>query len=52
MYAVAFRPIRTPKQIAEDERDAAILDMERICRIGDFGSGGLAALYDAGYRKP
>ena len=47
-----FRPIRTPEQIAADEREAAILDMERICRIGDFGSGGLAALYDAGYRKP
>ena len=46
-----FRPIRTPEQIAADEREAAILDMERICRIGDFGSGGLAALYDAGYRK-
>ena len=47
-----FRPIRTPEQIAADEREAAILDMERICRSGDFGSGGLAALYDAGYRKP
>ena len=49
--AECFRPIRTPEQIAADERDAAILDMERICRSGDFGSGGLAALYDAGYRK-
>ena len=49
--ADSFRPIRTPEQIAADEREAAILDMERICRIGDFGSGGLAALYDAGYRK-
>ena len=47
-----FRPIRTPEQIAAGEREAAILDMERICRSGDFGSGGLAALYDAGYRKP
>ena len=50
--ASSFRKIRTPEQIAADEREAAILDMERICRSGDFGSGGLAALYDAGYRKP
>jgi len=46
-----FRPIRTTEQIAADEREAAILEMEKICRSGDFGGGGLAALYDAGYRK-
>ena len=47
-----FRLTRTPEQIAADEREAAILDMERICRGGNFGSGWLSALYDAGYRKP
>jgi hypothetical protein len=47
-----YRLIRTPEQIAADEREAVILEMERICRTGEFGSGGLLALYDAGYRKP
>lgn len=47
-----FEPIRTPEQIAADEREAAIIEM---CR-SITGSGFLSRiqaeiLYDAGYRK-
>jgi hypothetical protein len=51
--AATFRPIRTPEQIAADEREAAVADM-----LGLFGSTHsrdtfvMQRLYDAGYRKP
>lgn len=41
-----FRPIRTPEQIAEEERNAAIVEIGRL-----FSEGGPAAIYFAGYRK-
>ena len=47
-----FRPIRTPEQIAAEERERAISEMLRIYTDGAAGhSGGIAALYDAGYRR-
>lgn len=50
--ANAFRPIRTPDQIAAEERERAIND---IAAMWEGQSGGwrdfFAALYDAGYRK-
>lgn len=43
------RPIRTPEQIAADEREAAILDIyQTIC----ISRAQAEAIYDAGYRKP
>lgn len=44
-----FRPIRTPEQIAAEEREKAIDDMERI--VPHLGSVAAGKLYDAGYRK-
>ena len=57
-----FRPIRTPEQIAEEERKAAIEEMIRAIHPGDINSAitkglysvlkqAMADLYDAGYRK-
>ena len=47
-----FRPIRTPEQIAADEREAAIEHMIRTYLDGAKDHrGGIRALYDAGYRK-
>lgn len=51
--AECFRPIRTPEQIAADEREAAINDLENL--ICAFASHRDAAIhiYDVeGYRKP
>ena len=46
------RPIRTPEQIAAEERERAISEMLRIYTDGAAGHcGGIAALYDAGYRR-
>ncbi|MNE98933.1 hypothetical protein D3C81_1180680 [compost metagenome] len=49
-----FRPIRTPEQIAAEERSAAICEMSTV--VGAPLSKltvpeVLEALYDAGYRK-
>jgi hypothetical protein len=51
-----FRPIRTPDQIAAEERENAIQDMLQISldsvKAGNpSGYSSLAAVYDAGYRK-
>jgi hypothetical protein len=46
-----FRPIRTPEQIAADERDAAIGELVRLYKYGYRNQVGLAAIYDAGYRR-
>lgn len=55
-YAGVFphqmRPIRTSEQIAADEREAAVDEMHKLYMEGAKHSGGLYALYDAGYRKP
>jgi len=50
-----FRPIRTPEQIAADERSKEIGDMREIVTHESLKGLGLTlhlqALYDAGYRK-
>lgn len=55
---MAFRPIRTPEQIAAESREAEILAIaEIICKDGAFDledpevNASAKALYDAGYRK-
>lgn len=50
---IRFRPIRTPEQIAADEREAAIEEMYQIYKNspGLATQQGMAALYDHGYRK-
>ena len=47
--ALEFRPIRTPEQIAADEREDAIEEM-RVA-AGSRNNYPFAELYDAGYRK-
>lgn len=50
-----FRPIRTPEQIAEDEREAVVKQMaEDIKKIGTVSESWehiFGKLYDCGYRK-
>lgn len=48
-----FRPIRTPEQIAAEERAAEIEEMRNIYAGSSETtiSSGMSALYDAGYRK-
>lgn len=48
-----LEPIRTPEQIAADEREKAIKDMVRIIQQADWNSDAdmVGALYDTGYRK-
>lgn len=48
-----FRPIRTPEQIAAEERRACIDEMKNVFDSNFEGCrrDGLEALYDAGYRK-
>lgn len=45
-----LRPIRTPEQIAAEERANQIADMEAVFLSVPPGHGRMAALYDAGYR--
>ena len=49
---VKFRPVRTPEQIAADEREAAVNGMLCYDALGGSRRGLAEALYDAGYRKP
>jgi len=51
--APVFRPLRTPEQIAAEERRAAILEMKGHLSFSDYREAEqhCAALYDAGYRK-
>lgn len=46
-----YRPIRTPEQIAADEREAAVNGMLCYDALGGSRRGLAEALYDAGYRK-
>lgn len=48
-----FRPIRTPEQIAAEERTAAIKEMVSACHYSgsECTVTDCTALYDAGYRK-
>ena len=48
----SFRPIRTPEQIAADEREAAVNGMLCYDALGGSRRGLAEALYDAGFRKP
>lgn len=53
--SVTFRPIRTPEQIAKDEREASIGAMLKSLEFGLITTAEriiCAKLYDAGYRKP
>ena len=46
-----FRPIKTAEQVAEDERKSQLEVMHKIYMEGaSEHKGGLAALYDAGYK--
>lgn len=47
----SFRPIRTPEQIAADEREAAVAEMKLIAGFTVKGGCQFSKLYDAGYRK-
>ena len=58
-YAGVFRhqmrPIRTPEQVAKDEREAAceaMLQIAKARRPDPDVYEAIATLYDAGYRKP
>lgn len=48
-YKLQLRKIKTPEQIAAEERLQAIVEMCSDIRDSDFKT--VAALYDAGYRK-
>lgn len=51
MLASLFRPIKTPEQIAAEERLHAIDEMNDLILGWGVEKRMLAALYDAGYRK-
>lgn len=46
-----FRPIRTPEQIAAEERELEIIEIERVAMSGGTVKTMAEALYDGGYRK-
>ncbi|HCE7518793.1 TPA: hypothetical protein NHQ80_006863, partial [Pseudomonas aeruginosa] len=46
-----FRPIRTPEQIAAEEREKAVGDMAMSIQGVPYQYPTLYALYDAGYRR-
>ena len=48
---VSFRPIKTPDQIAAEERERVITDMYTTVMESTSIGFGVEALYDAGYRK-
>lgn len=48
---VDFEVIRTPEQIAAEEREKAIAEMIAICRMESTDTRMVEALYLAGYRK-
>lgn len=49
--ANAFRPLRTPEQIAAEEREAAIADMTRVISSKVADRRAAESLYELGYRK-
>lgn len=52
--APVFRPIRTPEQIAAEEREKVVQEMDQALAYASSGNhpmSALYALYDAGYRK-
>lgn len=48
---IRFRPIRTPEEMAADEREAAINGMLCYDALGNSRRGLAESLYDAGFRK-
>ncbi|MNP01588.1 hypothetical protein D3C76_934100 [compost metagenome] len=46
-----LRPIRTPEQIAAEEREAGIMEIERVAMSSGTYKTMAEAIYDAGYRK-
>ena len=46
-----FRPLRTPEQIAAEEREAAIADMTRVISSKVADRRAAESLYELGYRK-
>lgn len=46
-----FRPIKTPEQIAREERLHAIGEMIKLVKIHHTYKDIMSVLYDAGYRK-
>lgn len=48
---IMFRPIKTPEQIAAEERQQAIDEMMDLAERYGTVKGIMSALYDAGYRK-
>ncbi len=49
-WMISFRPLRTPEQIAAEEREKAIEEMARIGTMADTPKSMAAKLYDAGCR--
>ncbi|WP_205870910.1 hypothetical protein, partial [Pseudomonas aeruginosa] len=47
----AFRPLRTPEQIAAEEREKAVGDMAMSIQGVPYQYPTLYALFDAGYRR-
>ena len=50
-YKLQLRKIKTPEQIAEEERENVIADMYETVTKGVNIKYGVVALYNAGYRK-
>ena len=50
-YSLYLRPLKTPEQIAAEERVAALKDMNNIVMGSSLNCGVLESLYNAGYRK-
>lgn len=51
LWCATFRPIKTAEQLAEEERKSQLEVMHKIYMDGaSEHKGGLAALYDAGYK--
>jgi len=46
-----FRQIRTPEQVAAEEREFEIIEIERVAMSGGTAKTMAEAIYDAGYRK-
>ena len=50
ILSACLKPVRTPEQIAAEEREKSISEMVDICMTDNIRSN-CADLYDAGYRK-
>lgn len=46
-----FRPLRTPEQIAAEEREKAVVEMEQLIGGAKTWPEALRRIHDAGYRK-